>query len=323
MLISAAQLRAMAKGKPDASNLNSVLVAVNQYGPSLGLGQRPRLAHYLCQILHESGSFRFDKEIWGPTPAQARYDTRTDLGNTKAKDGDGKLYSGRTAMQITGKANYRSFTAWAKQLDPAAPDFVRHPDKANTDPWEGLGPLWYWDNGNPERRSLNRYADDNNIEMITRRINGGMNGFADRLDYYGRVALVLLGYGTSREAVKRFQREHPSAGNPDGVIGGKTRMALHRALAGANPYEEQVPVPVPTPVVPHEVESEVEKKTGWWQKLTGLFGFGGVGGGMLFGLEWQTVAIIAGGVLLALLLLVLLRRQIIGAVKDIRAAVEH
>nr|WP_234826056.1 hypothetical protein [Sinorhizobium meliloti] len=36
----------------------------------------------------------------GPTPAQQRYDTRTDLGNTPERDGDGCLYGGRTGMQL-------------------------------------------------------------------------------------------------------------------------------------------------------------------------------------------------------------------------------
>lgn len=63
----------------------------------VGLDRLHRLVHCLAQLMHESGSFKWDQKIWGPTPAQARYDTRTDLGNTAAKDGDGYLYRGRTA----------------------------------------------------------------------------------------------------------------------------------------------------------------------------------------------------------------------------------
>ncbi|WP_244561520.1 hypothetical protein [Ensifer aridi] len=73
-----------------------------------------RLAQYLAPLMHESGDFRYDRELWDPTPAQQRYDTRTDLGNTPQKDGDGYLYCGRTGMQLTGKDNYRQFRDWCR-----------------------------------------------------------------------------------------------------------------------------------------------------------------------------------------------------------------
>ncbi len=90
----------------------------------------------------------------GPTDAQKRYDTRTDLGNTPQVDGDGKLYLGRTSGQLTGKGNYQAFCDWCvtRKLNP--PDFVAKPDLLNNDPWEGLVPTWYW-----QSRNLNRWAD--------------------------------------------------------------------------------------------------------------------------------------------------------------------
>lgn len=226
-MITATQIRLAAKAPVNESNLNSVLVALTQFGPSVGMDTPPRLVQYFAQIMHESGGFRYDREIWGPTPAQARYDTRTDLGNTPAADGDGKRYAGRTAMQLTGKANYAAFTAWCAKKGFSSPDFVASPDLVNTDPWEGLVPLWYWDT-----RGLNAYADKGDIETITRRINGGMNGFADRCDNYVRLALVMLGFKTSD--TRGFQTVAKQTGRYAGVIDGAagpmTRMALHKTL---------------------------------------------------------------------------------------------
>jgi putative chitinase len=139
--------------------------------------------------MHESGDFRYDQEIWGSTPAQQRYDTRTDLGNTPERDGDGYLYRGRTGMQLTGKYNYRQFRDWCRAAGLACPDFVEDPDAVNTDPWEGLVPLFYWDT-----RGLNRWADEGDAETITKNINGGKNGLAGRFDRLARISLVLLGY---------------------------------------------------------------------------------------------------------------------------------
>lgn len=317
-------LQAMAVNKPNTANATSVLHALELYGEKFGLDRPHRLAHFLAQVMHESADFRYDREIWGPTPAQKRYDTRVDLGNTPAKDGDGKKYMGRTGMQLTGKANYRAFTAWARELDPSAPDFVKSPELVNTDPWEGLVPLWYWEVGNPDHKSLNRYADQNNIEMVTKRINGGLNGYADRIERYGRCALVLLGYGTSKQEIKRFQSEHPEAGLADGIIGQATRMAMHKALLGTNPFEKEieVPVPVPQPTVPETVDEQVKKNTNFLQWLLGLFGSGGAALTGMFGADWMTVLAVFAGVAGLMLLILLLRRKLITAIEDIREAID-
>lgn len=74
-------------------------------------------------------------------------------------------------------------------------------------------------------------------------------------------------------------------------------------------------------VVPEAVEKKVKEKSGFWQWLTGLFGSGALGLGWLAGMDWQ--AILAGGVVLIVILLVLvaLRSQIIAAVREIKAEV--
>lgn len=206
---------------PDPDNARAFLEGLNTFGADLGLDRPHRLAQYVAQVAHESAAFRYDRELWGPTPAQKRYDTRTDLGNTAEADGDGFKYRGRASIQITGRANYRAFRDWARKRVVTAPDFLEDPDAVLTDPWEGLAPIWYW-----SVRELNRYADRGDIEMVTRRINGGLNGYADRLRYYDRAALVLLGYPP--ESLVNFQSDQGLV--VDGISGPKTRAALHQAL---------------------------------------------------------------------------------------------
>jgi len=229
-------------GKPGNANMRSVAVALEAYGRSQGLDKPHRLAHYISQLAHESGAFRYDKEVWGPTAAQSRYDTRVDLGNSPAVDGDGKLYAGRGPIQITGKSNYGQFRDWCRKQGMSCPDFVLSPEAVNTDPWEGLVPIWYW-----STRNLNRYADTNDIEQITKKINGGLNGFPDRIDWYVKAALVLAGY--KPDSVKSFQIAAQRAGllpagedQIDGDPGPKTRAALHMTLAKSAPASVAVAV---------------------------------------------------------------------------------
>ncbi|MFD1809268.1 glycoside hydrolase family 19 protein [Gemmobacter lanyuensis] len=166
----------------------------------------------------------------GATPAQARYDTRADLGNTPARDGDGYLYRGRGPIQITGKANYRQYRDWCRGIGQPAPDFVAQPDMVLLDPWEGIAPIWYW-----ETRGLNRLADANNLDGITRAINGGDNGQVDRRDRYVRAALVLLGYGPTQ--IREFQRAWSIGA--DGIAGPTTRATLHAALTDQPPSNSE------------------------------------------------------------------------------------
>lgn len=255
-IVSASLEKLFSTGAASA-NFASVETGLDVYGATAGLDKPHRTVHYLAQLAHESGGFVFDRELWGPTPAQQRYDTRTDLGNTPAADGDGKLYRGRTGIQVTGKANYQAYYDWcvAQGLNP--PDFVANPDLLNTDPWEGIAPIWYW-----STRNLNKLADANDIEQITKKINGGLNGFADRLAQYTRIGLVMLGYGPSD--IRGFQTAAKDkgfyAGAVDGDAGPQTRSAIHQWLASFSNVET-----APSPVVqekPVAVAPKGADKTG-------------------------------------------------------------
>lgn len=138
-----------------------------------------RIAHFMGQTAHESGGYRYMNEIWGPTPAQKRYEGRADLGNLQP--GDGRRYAGRGILQLTGRANYRLAG------ERLGLDFEEHPELAAMPAISVMLAGDYW-----ERRKLNPLCDADNIDAVTRAINGGLNGFAHRDQLTARAKKVLL-----------------------------------------------------------------------------------------------------------------------------------
>lgn len=141
-----------------------------------------RTSAFIAQLAHESGEFNFMEEIWGPTPAQKRYEPPSDLaralGNTQP--GDGKRFKGRGPIQLTGRANYQKFG------DLLGVDLVGQPELAAAPELAFKTAGLYW-----KRKGLNELADADNFTEITRRINGGQNGAVERVRFYERAKLVL------------------------------------------------------------------------------------------------------------------------------------
>lgn len=133
------------------------------------------VAAFLAQTAHESGGFLYLREIWGPTPVQARYEGRADLGNTQP--GDGSRFRGRGLIQITGRANYTDCAHALNLPLLEQPELLEHPEDA----CRSAG--WFW-----MTRGCDRIED---YEKLTRRINGGTNGLADRYAYLGRAKAAL------------------------------------------------------------------------------------------------------------------------------------
>lgn len=127
-----------------------------------------RQAAFLAQVGHESGRLKYTTELWGPTPAQKRYEGRADLGNDQP--GDGFKFRGRGLLQTTGRANYRLVSQRLGE------DFIAHPELLSSPNWAALSAGDYW-----AMRNLNPLADSGAFRELTKRINGGFNGLADRL----------------------------------------------------------------------------------------------------------------------------------------------
>lgn len=143
------------------------------------INTRLRVAAFLAQVGHESGSFFYVKELGGPSYF-AKYDGRKDLGNTQP--GDGAKFAGRGLIQVTGRANYAacSQALFGDDRLLTTPELLEQPE------WAAKSAVWFW-----STRGLNVLADAKRITDLSKRINGGTNGLDDRLARYNRACSVL------------------------------------------------------------------------------------------------------------------------------------
>ena len=164
-----------------------------------------RVAHFVAQICHESAGFRTTEEF----ASGAAYEGRADLGNVRA--GDGRRFKGRGLIQLTGRANY------ARLGERLGIDLIADPELAAEPKLSLRIACEYWTG-----RRINRPADADDLVGVTRLINGGTNGLADR-----RASLRRAKDALARSA---------AGGLPASPAG---RPVLHRRSSGAAVVELQ------------------------------------------------------------------------------------
>ncbi|MEG0064749.1 MAG: glycoside hydrolase family 19 protein [Pseudomonas sp.] len=169
-----------------ASAMNIPIARAEKWADAITAGMaagkivtRLAVAAFLAQIGHESGGLVYTKEIGGASYF-SRYEGREDLGNTQP--GDGAKFCGRGLIQVTGRANYRRCSAalFGDERLLATPDLLEKPEHAVR------SAVWYW-----TKHNLNALADADRFTDLTRAINGGTNGLADRKERY-KLALSVL-----------------------------------------------------------------------------------------------------------------------------------
>ena len=168
MTITIKQLQ-MIYREADPKRVVRFLGPLNDTMSEFDINTAQRMRMFLAQIGHESGQLRYVKELASGTA----YEGRKDLGNTLP--GDGVRYKGRGLIQITGKNNY-GLVSLALGLP-----LLEKPELLEEDVNACRSAGWFW-----YKSKLNALADMGKFQDITKRINGGMNGYADRYKLYQR-----------------------------------------------------------------------------------------------------------------------------------------
>jgi putative chitinase len=160
-----------------------------------------RLAHFLAQTGHESGGFKFKSEnlnysaeilrkvfpkYFPDIVVAKQYERKPEaiasrvyggrMGNGPEVTKEGFKYKGRGYIQLTGKDNYKAFDATVPE------DILANPDLVATQ-YPLLSAAWFWNS-----RKLNSIADqgatDEVVTKITKLVNGGTIGLADRIKHF-------------------------------------------------------------------------------------------------------------------------------------------
>lgn len=185
----------------DAKWLEPLLEAFEKYE----INTPERQAAFIGQCMHESGNFKHLEEnlnysadrlcaVWPsrfPNAEMAApynrnpekiankvYSSR--MGNGDEESGEGYAYRGRGVVQLTGKDNYQ------RCGDALGIDLVGNPDLLKEPKYAMLSAGWFWN-----KTGLNSLADAGDLETMTKRINGGLNGLSDRVAHIEHAQQVL------------------------------------------------------------------------------------------------------------------------------------
>src|SRR5687767_10031947 len=171
-----------------------------------------RVAHFMAQVLHECRGLSVQIEslnyspqrlpqVWptrfkprGPLDPAAFAHNQEKLGNEvyggrmgNDQPGDGFRYRGRGLLQLTGKESYREATTALRTQNPVAPDFEIAPDEVFSAQWCLAVAAVEW-----VARGCNPLADQDNVQRVTRAINGGLIGLSDRMEWLRLTKAVWL-----------------------------------------------------------------------------------------------------------------------------------
>ena len=188
---------------PADDALNAFVASFNQWNVVFKIDTPLRIAAYLSQVLHESAFLtaktenlnysadgllktfpkyfknKAEAEAYARQPekiANKVYANR--YGNGNEASGDGWKYRGHGLIQLTFKANYEEFSKY----DLCTKDVVKNPDSVAKYPLDQVAAMWYW-----EKKKINDPADRGDTTEVTKRVNGGSNGLAQRGVIYRRL----------------------------------------------------------------------------------------------------------------------------------------
>ena len=206
MIIVESQIRRIMPNVKEA-RVKEFVKCFNEWSDRFGISTPLRFVHFIAQIAHESGEFKsmeenlnysadgllrvFPKYFTKETAAQyARKPEKiankvyaNRMGNGNEASGDGWRFKGRGAIGTTGRDNYKAYA----DSEFCVGDLMNHPEWLAQSPGCYKSAMYFW-----WKNGLNQIADTDDVVKVTKRVNGGINGLAQR-QYYYRMAKRVMG----------------------------------------------------------------------------------------------------------------------------------
>ena len=206
MIIVESQIRRIMPNVKEA-RVKEFVKCFNEWSDRFGISTPLRFVHFIAQIAHESGEFKsmeenlnysadgllrvFPKYFTKETAAQyARKPEKiankvyaNRMGNGNEASGDGWRFKGRGAIGTTGRDNYKAYA----DSEFCVGDLMSHPEWLAQSPGCFKSAMYFW-----WKNGLNQIADTDDVVKVTKRVNGGTNGLAQR-QYYYRMAKRVMG----------------------------------------------------------------------------------------------------------------------------------
>ena len=195
MVINRAQLLRVAPDT-DKSRIDDFVKTFNQWSERFEIDSPLRVAHFLSQVFHESGCLRHvvenlnysadgllktfprhfrtraEAEAYARKPekiANRVYANR--MGNGPEASGDGWKFRGRGFIQLTGRSNYQDYA----DSPFCVGNLMAHPEWLEKSPGNIKSAMFFW-----WKNCCNHWADADDADRLTLRINGGTNGLSNR-----------------------------------------------------------------------------------------------------------------------------------------------
>lgn len=176
--------------------LGEFVECFNRWAPTFGVDTPLRVVHFLSQVFHESGYLRYCEENMNysaegllktfpkyfKTRSVAEHYARKPeaianrvyggrMGNGPEASGDGWRFRGRGLIGTTGRSNYQEYA----DSEFCKGDLMNNPELLAKAPGNVKSALFFW-----WKNNCNKWADADDCDGLSRRINGGTNGLANR-----------------------------------------------------------------------------------------------------------------------------------------------